>query len=518
MQEEVKLAKWDEQTYYARAESSERNHRKLMRILREYDEVLDLNVTALLEDELCRGVRLVPSSKSEAASNIPSDDFLFTFRLNDENIVVRRPEESSDVSTDRDWTDVSTIGLTEDNYASRIGRYAKKMTSLSMNLSGGSSALGSSAASDLCTSIFDRIESLRSENSTRPMKERALVDLFKELKCQGYSATKWSVPNQVRQMGDLFQLPFPVSADLDPSVLRSAELYYQRSLSELFRLRSEISMLGSEHMTMRQLTMMLGFGDHGLLLLVQQRSILSSVLLHRKDISEQVDSILSSDKQLPLPQSKHHAILLRFNTEYAHAVESLRQLILLVKTSKHMLSGERKIEWSRNTITNLESLLAGAPQCSTRPAAIVSAVQLREIERMREFLVSVSSLLRDCREGCADLECLPLSSFETCFTQLNNAITSSQFCCDTPVEDPKGDEGTMLRSFAERSSNAVHATLQAVQVCSKDNKSKMASSDDDHDESIWHLHRSAANSWASINLRKLALQLDSLVEESFIIA
>lgn len=37
LKDEVKLSKWDEQSYYSLAESTEKSHRKLMEFLREYD-------------------------------------------------------------------------------------------------------------------------------------------------------------------------------------------------------------------------------------------------------------------------------------------------------------------------------------------------------------------------------------------------------------------------------------------------------------------------------------------------
>ena len=49
LKNEVKLAKWDEQSYYSLSESSEKSHMKLMMIVREYDEVLQTSVGKILE-------------------------------------------------------------------------------------------------------------------------------------------------------------------------------------------------------------------------------------------------------------------------------------------------------------------------------------------------------------------------------------------------------------------------------------------------------------------------------------
>jgi midasin (ATPase involved in ribosome maturation) len=42
LREEARLGKWDEQTYYSLAESAQRTHRKLLKFLKSYDDVLQV--------------------------------------------------------------------------------------------------------------------------------------------------------------------------------------------------------------------------------------------------------------------------------------------------------------------------------------------------------------------------------------------------------------------------------------------------------------------------------------------
>ncbi|CAN0109706.1 unnamed protein product [Ectocarpus sp. 6 AP-2014] len=56
LKEEAKLAKWDEQTYYSLAESSEKSHRKLSKLVSQYDEVLEVSVSEVLHRTLIAGV------------------------------------------------------------------------------------------------------------------------------------------------------------------------------------------------------------------------------------------------------------------------------------------------------------------------------------------------------------------------------------------------------------------------------------------------------------------------------
>ena len=516
LQQEVKLAKWDEQTYYAMAESSERNHRKLMRILREYDEVLRTSVSTLLENELCRGIRADSSSKGDPVSTIPSSASIFPMGFSG-SVASKEFGIPTQKLGNRPWTDTSLIGISEDAHASKISRYAQKMSSLLARPCSGASDQGFKAANGLCTSILERIEALRSEKTTRPMKERAFVDLFRELKRHGYAASKWSVPCEIRQIGELFSLPCPSSMrfqlDADWSTMQSSELYYRRCLSEVNRLRSEISMLGSEHMTVRQLEMMLGFSEHGLLLLAQQRCVLSSMVSQRWMISEVISAMIARDNWT-LSQSKHRQHLLAFKNEYLYSLESMRQLLVLVKSSQHLLVHAEKLAWSRATVETLESFLAGASCRQCDSILVVSERDLDEAERMKEDLIRASDLLQVCSEENRRQKCLPSSAFESCLLQVSQATRSHEILSHTQVEHDAGTSDARLQAFVDSSSQAVRAALLTVQAYTKDNDSGQTddTEDDRRGGSIWNLHRSAVRNWGSANVAVLCSKLQVLLD------
>lgn len=48
--------RWDEQTYYSLAESSEKSHRKLSKLVSQYDEVLEVSVSEVLHRALIAGI------------------------------------------------------------------------------------------------------------------------------------------------------------------------------------------------------------------------------------------------------------------------------------------------------------------------------------------------------------------------------------------------------------------------------------------------------------------------------
>jgi MoxR-like ATPase len=515
LQEETKLGKWDQQSYYALAESSERSHRKLMRILKEYDEVLELSISGLLERELCVGVRPDAASHDQACSVIPGVGALFPLEKSGEPTPIADAPKLGKLSPTRGWTDPVSIGSTADSYTTRIGHYARKISSFLPAGSGDQQSwarLGSSEASELCEAVFQRIESLRSEKITRPMKERALVDLFRELKEQGYASTKWSIPKELHRMADIFQVPDPTKIGpgaqcLEFSTLKSSEKYYQRALAELNRLRSEVGMLGSKYMTQRQMDMMMGFGGHGLLMLAQQRSAISGLLSERVSLLELVAESSFVDRILPISQNYLRERVYVFERDFASALESLSQLSLLLKSSQHLLDAEVKAEWTREMVTKIDSYLSTS---ACRPPArpfIATRQRIQTVTDKRKTLEGAATMLRNGQESCANLGCLPIVAFETCGSKLDDAMASASLCMDPlpSAQEADGSHESKLSSFSACCSLSVQSSLLAVQAIRKDREDEKTDETDatDLSSSIWDSHRAAATEWASIDLKRM---------------
>ena len=249
-----------------------------MKFLRDYDEALDTSVVSILEQNFADGVRSINQTVAtdhDPITTIPSNSSIFpvlsqadikeTSLCQNRTKVLfftsRRDNDIVDISPS-DW---SSAGLADsvDKYVTGICRYRKRMESV---ISRGSSwaSTGASSAADMSEAVFSRISSLRDIKSTKQVKQRALVDLFKCLKEQGYSSMKWSVPAQVKDPQQLLQLPIP-SVEKFPkwdtgvsSILEQGESYFHRCQVEIARLRFEISMLGSQYMSQREMTLMQG--------------------------------------------------------------------------------------------------------------------------------------------------------------------------------------------------------------------------------------------------------------------
>ncbi|GMH86349.1 hypothetical protein TL16_g10510 [Triparma laevis f. inornata] len=80
LKNEVKLAKWDDQNYYAMAETTQKNHRTLNKLLKNYDEVLNQPVAVLIEELGNKGVREREGGvggQERGATKLPSDTEMF---------------------------------------------------------------------------------------------------------------------------------------------------------------------------------------------------------------------------------------------------------------------------------------------------------------------------------------------------------------------------------------------------------------------------------------------------------
>ncbi|CAM9198222.1 unnamed protein product [Discosporangium mesarthrocarpum] len=76
LKEEVKLARWDEQSYYSLAESSVKSHRKLTKLLGQYEEILEVSVSEVLHRAITAGVgeRGQCMRSGAAPTAVPSTD------------------------------------------------------------------------------------------------------------------------------------------------------------------------------------------------------------------------------------------------------------------------------------------------------------------------------------------------------------------------------------------------------------------------------------------------------------
>ncbi|CAJ1949588.1 unnamed protein product [Cylindrotheca closterium] len=516
LKDTVKLAKWDEQSYYALAESSEKNHRQLMKVLSEMDECLGLNVGLIIQEDSYRGIRSRPDSQDEFCAQVPSNSVMFPLGFGEDQKEKKHGEVVIDIH-ERQWIDASLIGVSSNSHLSKIGKYAMRMSSMSKKgmLRAQSVAFeGSVCAVDLCEALFDRIGSLR-EKSTRPMKERAVVDLFRELKRNGFTTAKWSTPKELRQMEHIFQLPAPKSERLDAnnaSELKRGEKYFMRCLTEAAALRSETLILGSKYMTTREMNLMTSLSDSMLLMVTQQRSLVAIILDDTSSLQKSVSEIAFHQYNLPTPQSEYIRMMREIEVGINASSESIKELSLFFRSSKDLLDSDEKVTVMRDAITKLETmLLLPKDFMAKKGTQFVSWDQVKQIEEQGVKLQEARFLIEECRNECKVLGLYPLDIFDVPLHSLSRTIeiiedcnsASEQTQDDAEAGLPKTDLISCLASVTER----LLITFQNFCTDTQSSNNVKGSNQMDDDALIMECHKDMVANWSGINLKELNQKL-----------
>ena len=532
LRDEVKLAKWDEQSYYALAESAEKSHMKLMKIVREYDEVLQINVGRLLEENFLYGIRShsevsFGNNVVEPVTEIPSNSSMFPQLLSYEDVGYENEISYFIQGKFVNLTDENRIWQSVDcnessKYIKHIQKYSEKMSkSILPSLCNNKHTYASKGAlisKMLCTSIFERIESLRS-NGTKPMKQRALVDLLKCLKSQGYSWMKWSVPKEIRDMYSLLQLP---SSSLESlrceyrNSLQESENYFRRCTVEILRLRSEVTMMGSPYMSKREMDLMTGYGDHGLLLLCQQRSIIMNTLSEFKKIRDLINAFDQIQETLPDGQLNLLSLMQLFNSSYCSTLESLQQLLLSIKSIATLNHEEG--ECYRKIVSILDTDVTRLKQSYQAHSCdlFMTRKHLATIIGIMTPLKSVRNDVILCQSLAKQSSCLPVHYFDSCLDQIDQCNKyRSSFEVIARSQKESHDDPEWTSSVYSLISNLVESSLIAVQNFQKGTFVKNVDEEDncEDDGTIWSNHMSTLSEWNSVHLSNFRSLLFELKEK-----
>jgi midasin len=531
LKDEVKLAKWDEKNYYAASESSERNYRKLMLIIKEYDEILNVSAMDILEREICKGIRDPASANQEPSTSVPATSSMFP--LIDPNAKRTAAAAAADnhisncietisvspreVALPSEWENTQKLGVDEGSHAAKIGRYAKKMALFRQQMYGKSVDLYSRLeVSDLCSAIFDRIESLRSKKAGRPMKERALVDLLKELHHQGYTSTKWSTPSQIRRFHDIFELPLlsEVSeghnACFHP-VIHGGESYFQRCLAEIDRLRAETS-FGSQYLTQRQMTMMMSLSESGLLMLLQERCLLFSLFSSRQSLVQMIDNVRLHGEVIPPGQNMLRGFVSAFDDCSDSLLENLQEHRLLLSCTQRMYDQENKVALLNELSRFIDAAIVERRKHIPWKKSIVTQDCLQSILVEHEALTAFHQALQlhiARRRGL-----LPVDAIHSTLVLVQKTIDSASACLNLDWSLFSTQACSDTHRFAESLSTAVESALLSVQSIRNNQENK--SFDDEKSDtgsSIWGHHHSFMKRATEIYTAALPVKISRLLSE-----
>lgn len=339
---EVKFGKWDDLNAYALLENSEKVHRKLHKIVQEYDkDVLSTSVQMLIDRETTKNLvneagELIP------AVEVPSDAQLYPLALTTQDDRELKIDDYLDQFLDRSLIFATKKKATPaDRHVEamlaqlpatlqKLPSYVKKVKSYLLDLFDVTYLLGddddndeeggdgvakadeavartmpatsvnySLQAADLCESmsqeVFDRIASLRGEDVKKNMKWKAVRDLMETLHDHGFSALQSMLPSEIRDNAAVLSqtsyvsvllaqdLHFLVShatsgSDVSRNVLEKGEFYFQRNLMELWQLRVQAVSTHSPDVSHRDVVNMLHLAESMLVQALRLRSTAGEAL------------------------------------------------------------------------------------------------------------------------------------------------------------------------------------------------------------------------------------------------
>lgn len=522
LKDEVKLAKWDEQSYYALAESTEKSHRKLMSFVHEYEEVLDTPVSKLLEENFIDGIRStteISSTSVKPVTDIPSDTSIFPNLCNDHKNEdqVRHNQVFVDSytylrKTERAWANGISHDLHPDKYIKGIQKYSRKMRNLFAVPTPSFAKKGAEEAICMTDTIFARIKILR-DKGTKTMKQRALFDLFKYTKDGLPTSIHWSIPEQMRNMSSILQLPTPQNVNLSPGfseVLKQGEKYFRRCTVELTQLRAEVAMFGSTYLTQNDTKTMISLSEHGVTLLCQQRCNLSSIIQNLTSINHLMECMDKTESKFPNQENLMKSVD-QFDQSFSLLRENLKQLSLVVRTLVP-LNETQDSDKGRQIINNVEGLLSVISECyhPQSSSLMVSFERLAQINGAIPMIQNVQEEIDLCTRLCNEYSGFPAEIFDPIKAQLDILLTDAFNCKERKTKRTRSSN-----KIIELMSGLVQRSLLAAQSFQHTSKAKPDDEDStsDDDGTVWDNHRHTLEEWQSINVVKIREVSFELLQE-----
>jgi len=447
LKKDVRLARWDQQTHHARMESTEKNHRSLMMHVQEYDAVLQANIMPFIENIQHQGV----GSSTQSTSGIPTISDTFPWSM--ETAIRTRPAQYAKTSP----LPPSTIPVVRKISAlvARLESFQETRNSFVYN----QAQFVAKECNTMCDAIFGRIESLQSGGTTRPMKERALHDLFRALEEQGVTNSSWKVPPEIASMRELLCLPLNEHTGRD---------YLFPILSEHVCFQKALSCSRHSHISHKQSELMRGFHDNLLVMVLQQRCTLAR-LGETIDMLRSVLDYIDNGKRNPVPCSK--ACVGAYLMHYNLLLENVHQLILLLQVC--IASKKETGENLHGAIHDLSQRLAEAPPLTSEKIPVSVFITDSVIEEVKMSKRFIQGLLMQVKKVQATIPLsskIPLSSFATCISLMQKAIADAEVL----VNQSKGplqvnpQEAKTIAKYAEDSVQTTLVSIQAIHQVKND--------------------------------------------------
>ena len=232
----VKLTKWEDRGYYALAQSAEKTHRKLHKLIRKYDELLKKSAMEVLSKQSLRMGAQTLATLTNQLEPSQTDEELTEKSIDNDDKTVPAPVPVEEVCASRGssvitaWDQFCGAKVAEVNVmisgSDRLPEFHKRLPSLTAKM-GNLLGVGVFAPDnrkmqedcvgtleDLSTAVIQRSAELRKGEKRLAVKKKALIDLLRALKDIGLSHHKSAVPKDERNVNNWFQQPGSDSAEI----------------------------------------------------------------------------------------------------------------------------------------------------------------------------------------------------------------------------------------------------------------------------------------------------------------
>lgn len=330
--DQVKLHRWDEQSYYAAQESAQKSHQIVYKAFSNYKEVLNLPCSSSIEGykpdapnkdgntALARSSKKLSKkvqkfTKDGKSLRIGNKFAQKEIELSDDGCIMNSKQLQSCLQNNVlesaedpiSFTSLSEYG-NDFSVLSTLPNVSKRMVTLLTKA--GTGILGAKAVSRRCdhvyaiethsSLIFDTVTDLASPTIGKMIKKRALTEALRRLAQSGLSPLSAATKPQISDLFSLFSVPGNVcmktlSSLLDfhswtnetqtsaLSLLQRSHSYYQRAMDQTLRLR--LLIVGdqvSKDITPLEAKRGVGFVEHLLFLTTQQRALLTGLSVHQE--------------------------------------------------------------------------------------------------------------------------------------------------------------------------------------------------------------------------------------------
>lgn len=544
LKDQVKLGKWDDQSYFSLRETVNKIHRQLFKLVYEYRDANNLKVSVVLDKVLDEEFAELKEKDKEAEPEKEVKQLCPKDAPADATTLRPELESLEDVLLQEDVSLQELASLRHRDQVDRSMRQLLAAPSMAFVLG---TAQPAASLEDLATTIIVTAAELREEKKFTARKQKAFASLLSHLKEEGVSPLKSTLSAFQQQYHYIMRLSIPEMRSI-PAVVKSlaaltastqqdlgiftqlwtkADQYFYKDHLLLSALRMQVSQQVSDQLTAADVRRCVGYTENLMLFILQEREALLSLsagILAVNDLLKHADHVANDFRDL---QSVRVAPALQdvapeLETLLTSTIEVVSELLFFgqrvggdVKIASSVL--ETCEEAKRTLEAELERLTVRDASSAYRLYAITNPdLFLSTLRCLQDVVGSLLQAVESQEEGVLSGEQLQVS-----VSQWRETLVRVE-AMKRRVEESllQVDQATVAVSASMkevlRTRNCLVARLQRiVQLLRKQslaNQEKSAASESSA-FTFQQTHDALLTAWNALSLGAVQSQLNSLLEE-----